>query len=95
MILQATEPATPMLALQPPDILLGRHSPSNYFRTLAFTGRPGTFSPLAAEIRDLAFTHNDRLYMLGGGRRHEHTMRELVGYGITRRSNVQQQNFRR
>ena len=47
----------------------------------------------ATGFRDqrLRFTHNDRLYMLGGGRRHEHTMREPVGYGITRRSNVQQQ----
>jgi hypothetical protein len=95
MIMLATEPAAPMLAFKTPDILLGQHSPSNYFRTLAFTGRPGTFSPLASEIRDLAFTHNDRLYMLGGGRRHEHTMRESVEYGITRRSNVQQQNSRR
>jgi hypothetical protein len=31
--------------------------------------------------------------MLGGGRRHEHTMRESVGIGITRRSNVQQQTL--
>ncbi len=82
MMLQATDLATPMLAFQSPSILLGQHSPSNYFRTLAFTGRPRHFFATGLRAERTRFTHNDRLYMLGGGRRHEHTMRESVGIGL-------------